>query len=740
VRQHGGTIAAASQPGKGTTFTVVVPCGRGHLPAEQVVEVATGEAAPAVANAYVEEALRWLPQPAPATGPATPAAEPAAPLDVYDEPVPAPVRRAEAGETEPRPLVLIADDNADMRQYLARLLAGRYRTVAAPDGEAALALVRNQPPDLILTDVMMPRLDGFGLLERLRSGAETRDVPVIMLSARAGEESRVQGMEAGADDYLVKPFSARELLARVAAHLEMARLRRETSRELQESHDRFEALFNAAPIGVYLVDSDLRIVQVNPMARPSFGDIEARLGRDLIGSDFVEVIHILWPPAYADEIVERFQNTLRTGRPYYVPERIEERLDRKVKEYYEWRIHRIALPGGRRGVVCYFSDISRHVLARLALADADRRKNEFLAVLAHELRNPLAPLRSALHVLKLAHGDSAAREDARRMMERQLLLMVRLIDDLMDMSRINRGKVELRRERVALGEAVRLAVETSRPEIEARGHTFTIEMPAEPIGVDADVNRLAQVFSNLLNNAAKYTEPGGQVALVVEQQGGEAVVRVRDTGVGIPSEMLPRVFDIFTQVDRSLEGAQGGLGIGLSLVKGLVEKHGGTVEAKSDGPGRGSEFVVRLPAPAADLPGTNRRLPAVAGPAPARRVLIVDDNRDAAVSLAAMLDFMGNVTRTAHDGLEALDVAEAFRPDLVVLDIGMPRLSGYDTARRLREKPWGRDLVLVALTGWGQDEDRRRSRDAGFDSHLVKPIEPGAMERLLAGLGPPIRA
>ena len=738
VRLHGGRITATSRPGAGTTFSVVVPLGSAHLAPEQIAEGPAEAVSGRAANAFVEEAMRWFPdavaeEQGEAAGASVPRGngKPSTRLDIYDEPAAA---DPAAATDEARPLVLIADDNADMRQYVARLLAGRYGTEVAADGEMALAAVRRRIPDLILTDVMMPRLDGFGLLERLRGDPDTRDIPVIMLSARAGEESRVVGMEAGADDYLVKPFSARELLARVAGHLQMARLRREASAALEESHDRFEALFNVAPIGVYLVDADLRIVQVNPKALPMFGDIES-----LIGSDFSEVIHLLWPAPYADEIVARFRQTLATGQPHFVPERIEERLDRKVREYYEWQIHRIALPDGRHGVVCYFSDISRHVMARQALAEADRRKNEFLAVLAHELRNPLAPLRSALQVMKLAHDDPATVQGSRQMMERQLTLLVRLIDDLMDMSRISRGKVELRRERIALSDAVHLAVETSRPEIEARGHEFVIEMPSDRIGVDADVERLAQVFSNLLNNAAKYTDPGGRIVLSVQRRGAEAVVRVSDTGMGIPPGMLPKVFDIFTQVDRTIEAAQGGLGIGLSLVKGLVEMHGGTVEAKSEGRGKGSEFVVRLPVrsleaskPRSDRAGAITR-------APSRRVLIVDDNRDAAVSLAAMLNFMGNETQTAHDGYEALDVAAAFRPDLVMLDIGMPRLSGYDTARRIREQPWGRGMVLVALTGWGQEEDRRRSKDAGFDSHLVKPIEPGAMERLLAGLSRPPR-
>ncbi|HZN02528.1 MAG TPA: ATP-binding protein, partial [Candidatus Polarisedimenticolia bacterium] len=727
VRQHGGRIGATSRPGEGTTFSVVVPLGSAHLPPEQIAEGQAAAVSGKATTAFVEEAMRWFPD-AVVEGQADAQGEV---LD--DEPAPAAEAGTESAEADDaRPLVLIADDNADMRQYLSRLLAGRYGTEVAADGEMALAAVRRRAPDLILTDVMMPRLDGFGLLQRLRQEPDTRHIPVIMLSARAGEESRVVGMEAGVDDYLVKPFSARELLARVSGHLQMARLRREASEAMEESHDRFEALFNAAPIGVYLVDADLRIIQVNPKALPMFGDIE-----NLIGSDFSEVIHVLWPKPYADEIVARFRHTLATGQPYFVPERVEERLDRRVQEYYEWQIHRIALPDGRHGVVCYFSDISRHVMARQALAEADRRKNEFLAVLAHELRNPLAPLRSALQVMKLAQDDPATVKDSRLMMERQLTLLVRLIDDLMDMSRISRGKVELRRERIALSDAVRLAVETSRPEIEARGHEFVVELPSDRIGVDADVDRLAQVFSNLLNNAAKYTDPGGHITLSVQRHGAEAVVRVRDTGMGIPPEMLPKVFDIFTQVDRTIEAAQGGLGIGLSLVKGLVEMHGGTVEARSEGRGKGSEFVVQLPVRSleaekqrSDWGGATTRIPS-------RRVLIVDDNRDAAVSLAAMLNFMGNETQTAHDGYEALDVAASFRPDLVMLDIGMPRLSGYDTARRIREQPWGRGMVLVALTGWGQEEDRRKSKDAGFDSHLVKPIEPGAMERLLAGLPRP---
>jgi CheY-like chemotaxis protein len=342
-------------------------------------------------------------------------------------------------------------------------------------------------------------------------------------------------------------------------------------------------------------------------------------------------------------------------------------------------------------------------------------------------------MRNALQVMQLAGGDVSAVAAAREMMERQMRHMVRLVDDLLDVSRITRGKLELRRQRVDLGAVLRTAVETSRPLIEAAGHALTTTLPPQPLFVDGDPVRLAQVFANLLNNAAKYTEPGGQIWLTAERQGSDAFVSVRDTGLGIPPEMLGTVFELFTQVDRTLEKAQGGLGIGLTLVRRLTEMHGGSVEARSEGPGRGSEFVVRLPVVLAG-PARDEGPAGGAGESSRRRILVVDDNRDSAMSLALMLQLMGNEVRTAHDGLEAVQAAEVFRPDVGLLDIGLPRLNGYDAARRIRSQPWGRDVVLIAVTGWGQEDDRRRSKEAGFNFHMVKPVEPAALEKLLAGL------
>jgi PAS domain S-box-containing protein len=378
-------------------------------------------------------------------------------------------------------------------------------------------------------------------------------------------------------------------------------------------------------------------------------------------------------------------------------------------------------------------DVTERKRFEEALKDTDRRKDQFLATLAHKLRNPLAPLRNGLELMKLAGGDEAMVGRTREMMERQLGHMVRLVDDLLDLSRVSRGRIELRRERIELTKIVRQAVETSRPLIEQAGQDFTFTLAPQPIVVDADVTRLAQVFSNLLNNAAKYTPRDGRINLAVERQGSDAIVSVRDSGAGIPPELLPKVFEMFAQVDRSLQRANSGLGIGLSLVKALVEMHGGSVEARSDGPGEGSEFVVRLPvllAPTdAHGPQPNAASTTVT---PRRRILVVDDNRDTAISLATVLNILGHRTQVAFDGLEALEAARDFQPDVVLLDIGMPKLNGHDTARRLRQEPWGREIVLVAVTGWGQDDDRQRSQESGFSFHLVKPVDPAALEQILA--------
>jgi PAS domain S-box-containing protein len=393
------------------------------------------------------------------------------------------------------------------------------------------------------------------------------------------------------------------------------------------------------------------------------------------------------------------------------------------------------VPGGPvtrfPGVVLDITDRKR---AEEAVREADRRKDEFLALLAHELRNPLAPLRNGLQVMRLAADDPAAVAKSRAMMDRQLAHLVRLVDDLLDVSRVSRGKMELRKERVLLADVVASAVETARPAIDAAGHEFHASLPAEPVYLDADLTRLSQVFSNLLTNAAKYTPAGGRIRLAAARRAGEVTVTVTDTGLGIPEEALPRIFDMFSQVDRSVERSTGGLGIGLALVKGLVEMHGGTVTAASGGSGAGSAFTVSLPLAAAQPVVAGGPPPAdAARTGPVRRVLVVDDNRDSAVSMAAMLELLGHEVQTAHDGAEAVDAAEAFRPDIILMDVGMPKVNGYEATRRIRQRPWGAAVTVVALTGWGQDGDRVQSRTAGCDAHLVKPVHLGELEPILAG-------
>jgi PAS domain S-box-containing protein len=372
------------------------------------------------------------------------------------------------------------------------------------------------------------------------------------------------------------------------------------------------------------------------------------------------------------------------------------------------------------------------------LKEADRLKDEFLAMLAHELRNPLAPVRNALHIMKQPGANGAMVQQVRDMAERQVQHMARLLDDLLDVSRISRGRIELRKEAVDVAALISRTVEAVRPLVEERRHELTVALPAGPLRVEADPTRLEQVLTNLLNNAAKYTESGGHIWLTAEQGGGEIVLRVRDTGIGIEPEMLPRVFDLFVQVARRLDRSQGGVGIGLTLVKKLVELHGGRIEASSPGLGRGSEFAVRLPA-LRDKPRAEKTRASgedKAAPLLRRRVLVVDDNQDAADSLAMLLRLAGQDVRAAYDGPSALTQANDFQPALVFLDIGMPGMDGYEVARRLRGESHLQGAVLVALTGWGQEEDRRRSTEAGFDHHLVKPVEPTALEELLADLKP----
>jgi signal transduction histidine kinase/ActR/RegA family two-component response regulator len=371
-----------------------------------------------------------------------------------------------------------------------------------------------------------------------------------------------------------------------------------------------------------------------------------------------------------------------------------------------------------------------------ALKQADRRKDEFLATLAHELRNPLAPIRNSLQILRMTACNDPAAERVCEMMERQVNHMVRLVDDLMEVSRITRGLIELRKEETDLATVIRSAIETSKPLIEAGQHQLAIAIPREPIPLYGDAVRLGQVFANLLNNAAKYTDRGGQICLNAKCDGDEAVVSVRDNGIGISARILPVIFDMFMQANRATDRSQGGLGIGLTLVKSLVELHGGSISVHSEGLGQGSEFVVRLPIAVPQQHEQQQAPPSRSSERlPQRRVLVVDDNEDAASSLGMLLKYLGTDVEVVHDGPTALSMIERYRPDVVLLDIGMPGMDGFEVARRIRERAHLGSVVLIALTGWGQAEDRSRTREAGFDHHLVKPADIAALQSVLVTTG-----
>jgi DNA-binding response OmpR family regulator/anti-sigma regulatory factor (Ser/Thr protein kinase) len=500
--------------------------------------------------------------------------------------------------------ILIADDNADMRGYLTRLLEAHWSVESVADGAAALTGAVRRRPDLIVTDVMMPRMDGFELLRRLRTDARTSSIPVLMLSARAGEDARVEGLQHGADDYLIKPFSARELIARVAGLLTQVQARK-------HMEEQAEAL------------------------------------------------------ADAREDAER----------------------------------------------------------------ASRAKDEFLAMLGHELRNPLAPIFTALQLMRLRGLQSHEQE----IIERQVGHLSRLVDDLLDVARITRGKVELNIRIVELSDVVLRAMEIASPLLEQRQHQVNVSVPRTGLTVKADRDRLAQVIANLLTNAAKYSETGSCIVVSGARENGTVKLGVRDEGIGISPDMLHRIFDPFVQQPQTLDRSHGGLGLGLTIVRSLVQKHEGTVHVESDGLGRGSEFIVRLPA--IDVRAAHEEVGAVDAAHEMQsidsstRVLVVDDNTDAAEMLKRALETLGFVVEVAHDGPSALERCARFDPAIAVLDIGLPVMDGYELARRLRANcP---DIRLIAVTGYGLESDRERSSSAGFDDHLVKPIDLALLARAL---------
>ncbi len=508
--------------------------------------------------------------------------------------------------------------------------------------------------------------------------------------------------------------------------------------EAASANARFRAFFDQGPIFAGIMDLDGMLVETNRLAVEACGFTrEQVVGKPFWDGPWWSPSPSLTETIRAASAQAAAGTAFRAELPYFVADGSERLVDLNILPIKDeaGRVRFLAPTGvditERRSL--------EDRLRRLAvdLSEADRRKNEFLAMLAHELRNPLAPIRNALRILRAPGTDATVVGSTSDMMERQVGHMVRLVDDLLDVSRITRGKIDLRKEPLELASTIHHAVEALRPLVDKMQHALTLALPEKPVYLEGDPIRIAQIVGNLLSNACKYTERGGRIVLAVVRDRDQVVVSVRDNGIGIAEDALPHIFEMFTQVDASLARSQSGLGIGLTLVKQLVEMHDGTVEARSAGASHGSEFVVRLPALPEDFRPVAAGTPTAARRAAPHRILIVDDNQDAAESLATLLDIAGNETRLAFDGAEAVDVATSFRPEVVVLDIGLPKLNGYEVAQAIREQPWGKSMVLIALTGWGQDEDRQKSRDAGFDAHMVKPIYHENLAALLAELLPP---
>ena len=711
VTLHGGRIAVSSVPGAGTTFRVAMPFGRAHLPEDQVVDAPARELSPISMSAFVIEAERWLDARTPGAS-ADAAADPEANV---------------TADARTRPRIVLADDNADMRDYVRRLLGSRWDVQAARDGRHALDLITQGGADLVITDVMMPELDGFGLLKQIRANEATRDVPVLMLSARAGEEQRLDGLQAGADDYLVKPFSARELIARVEMLLLRASIRAVENLQRRQLTD----IFRQAPAAIAIMRGPDHIYE---HTNPAYLDLIAH--RSVVGLPVREAL----PELDGQSIFELLDNVYGTGVPF-VGKALKVMVQRSPgagpeERYFDFVYHPMRnAVNDIDGIAVVAFDVTELVSARREAEGASRTKDEFLAMLGHELRNPLAPILTALQLMRLRGGT--ALEHERTVIERQTRHLVRLVDDLLDVSRIARGKIELRRERMELADGVAKAIEMASPLLEERNHQLEVDV-SRGLMLDADPARLAQIVANLLTNAAKYTEAGGRISIRGASEGHEHVLRVTDTGVGIEPDMLPRIFEMFTQESQSLDRARGGLGLGLTIVRNLADLHGGSVEARSAGRGTGSEFIIRLPAA---QPVVAASAVAIASETLAEEtdgtggaVLVVDDNPDAAEMLAMYVRSLGYRVESALDGPAALRVAERMSPTIGLLDIGLPVMDGFEVARRLRSTAAHKRIRLVAITGYGQEADRERSRSAGFDAHLVKPVDLDQLRALLQDL------
>ena len=679
--------------------------------------------------------------------------------------------------------ILIVDDRLDKRVVFRTILEElQQNIVTASSGEEALRWLLDNDCAVILLDVNMPGMDGLETAELIRSRRKSAHTPIIFITAFADEMHTARGYSLGAVDYILSPVVPNVLRSKVKALVQLHQLNAELKRRAdervalareqaaraiaEESQRRASFLAESTQIMASSLDVDTLLERAASLVLPTLADFAAvvLLNDDGTVRGRSAAAVAAWPAWLAERegdlerlLGEQRAAAIARGMPVSC-----ERLTAAPGPAGELHVFPLITRGRARGTLALAFGPSERRLegADLELAEsmagraasaldncllyeeiqrADRRKNEFLATLSHELRNPLAPMRTALHMLKSGTYDPQRGRSLLETMDRQVAQMTRLVDDLLDISRITRGAIELRREALDVCAEVRHALESCRASLEAGRHQVVVDIPADPIRLYADRVRLQQILENIILNAVKYTEPGGRIEIAARAEGADVVIRVTDNGIGISPDKLAQVFDLFVQVDESPDRIRKGLGIGLALVRDLVRRHGGTAEAHSEGLGHGSTFVIRLPATSDDLSADDNDVRAAdtqsAAPpaqAEARRVLVVDDNVDAAETLVMMMQLLGQTTQQAHDGKAALEVAARFKPQIVVMDIGLPGLSGYEVVRRMRAELGMRESYIVALSGYGSEEDRRKSMEAGFDTHFVKPLDPSSLPQILA--------
>jgi PAS domain S-box-containing protein len=618
-------------------------------------------------------------------------------------------------------ILMVDDQPAKLLTYEAILADLGEHLIKAKSAREALEWLLREEIGVVLTDVSMPDLDGFELARMIRDHPRYRRTSIIFCSAiHMSDQDRLMGYQCGAVDYVSVPVVPEILRAKVAVFADLYRKTRQLESVNAELEQRVTILQSTSAI-VYVIDAQGRFGHVNRRFEQVFGttldEVRGKTAFDLFPREVAEAFEVNNRQVLGENRSIEFEETVVVSNG--------------TRHYASIKAPIRNAAGAPQGIVAVATDITDRKRLEEALKDADRRKDEFLAVLAHELRNPLAPIRNVLQILRVKAPEDAELLWARDVIGRQVDQLTRLVDDLLDVSRISRGKIKLQLAPLDLATVIAGAVETSRPLIDARLHRLTLQLPEKPVWLQGDLVRLTQVVANLLNNAAKYQDVGGYIGVTVEREENEAVIRVKDKGVGISPELLPGVFDMFEQVQRPHGTSQDGLGIGLSLARSLVELHGGAISVKSAG-GDGSEFTVRLPC----MAGEPRRKRAVAPGVPPAiaasglRVLVVDDNEDAAESLATLLQQAGHQVSVAHDGGTALSIAERERPRVIFLDIGLPGMDGYEICKAMRQGGH-EDALIVALTGYGQDEDRARTHAAGFDGHLVKPGDPNELLKLI---------